>query len=98
VKVNLKAYFHFWRQEREKEQRGEKSFGPFRVLWTTRSQARMENLRQYSLALNNGKGTALHWFTTEDSYTDPRRFFEPIWKLGRAGDDEFHGLLESRTQ
>jgi hypothetical protein len=50
------------------------------------------------MALNNGKGTALHWFTTEDSYRDSRHFFEPIWKLGRAGDEGFHSLLESRTQ
>jgi hypothetical protein len=98
VEAKLKAYFCFWLQEREKAQRGEQSFGPFRVLWTARSLARMENLRQYSKALNSGKGTALHWFTTEDSYADPWQFFEPIWKIGRTGDEGFHALLESRRQ
>jgi len=97
VEAKLKAYFHFWQHEREKTRRGEQSFGPFRVLWTTRSKARMENIRQYSLALNNGKGTALHWLTVETVYQNPYDFFEPIWKLGRAGDEECHGLLESRT-
>ena len=53
----------------------------------------MENLRQFSMALNGGKGIALHWFTTEDSYANPQRFFEPIWKVGRAGDDSLHYLL-----
>src|SRR5439155_7767515 len=98
VEAKLKAYFYFWQHEREKARRGEPSFGPFRVLWTTRSQACMENLRQYSMALNGGKGTALHWFTVEIAYQNPHDFLAPIWKLGRAGDEGFHGLLESKTQ
>ena len=73
------------------------AFGPFRVLWTTRSQARMEHLRQYSMALNNGKGTALRWLTVETAYQNPHDFFAPIWKLGRTSDEGLHGLLESRT-
>jgi hypothetical protein len=57
----------------------------------------MENLRQYSMALMNGKGTALHWLTVETAYQNPHDVFEPIWRLGRAGDEALHGLLESRT-
>jgi hypothetical protein len=96
VEVKLKAYF--WLQEQEKARRNEQSFGPFCFFWTTWSQARMENLRQHSMTLNNGKGTALHWFTVETSYQNPHDFFEPIWTPGRAGDEGFHSLLESRMQ
>ncbi len=96
VESKIKAYHHFWLQEREKARRGEQAFFPFRVLWTTRSRERLENIRRHSLALNNSKGTGLHWFTCEAEYADPQRFFEPIWYTGRTGDQELHSLLESR--
>jgi hypothetical protein len=62
------------------------------------AKARLENLRHYSLSLNNGKGTALHWFASENDYANPTRFFEPIWKIGRTDDEGLHGLLESKDQ
>ena len=96
IAAKVAAYEQLSRQERENARRGEQSLWPFRVLWTTRSRERLENIRQHVKALNDGKGTGLHWFTTEESYRDPHRFFEPIWKTGRTGDETLHSLLESR--
>lgn len=98
IAAKIAAYEQLWQQEREKSRRGEKSLWPFRVLWTTKSRERLESIRQHVKALNGGKGTGLHWFTTEDSYADSQRFFESIWKTGRTGDDTLHGLLESRER
>lgn len=98
IAAKIAAYEQLSRQEREKAHRREKSLWPFRVLWTTRSRERLESIRQHVKALNDGKGTGLHWFTCEDEYDDPQRFFEAIWKTGRTGDETLHGLLESRGQ
>ena len=96
VEPKIKAYHHFWLQEREKARRSEQALYPFRVLWISRSRERLENIRQYSLALNGGRGVGLHWFTTEESSRDPHQFFEAIWKVGRGGDETLHSLLEAR--
>jgi len=98
VAAKLVAYGQLWQQEREKARRNEKSLWPFRILWTTKSQERMESIRQHAKALNNSKGTGLHWLTCEDEYTDPQRFFAPIWRVGRTADDALHSILETRER
>jgi hypothetical protein len=93
--LTLRAYWLFWKQEREKTRQGLPAQDRFRVLTTCRSKDRYENLRRLSRAVDDRQtASEMFLFCPEERY-DPRRpvsIWEPIWQMPK--DDRTQHLLE----
>jgi hypothetical protein len=93
--MKYRAYWLLWRQEEIKARQGLPALKSFRVLTTTRSARRCENLRALARTVDDKQtGSAMFWFAEERAYDphQPESIWQPIWKTPK--DDRPHHLLE----
>jgi len=88
----IRAYWQCWKEERHKERF---NISVFRVLTTTISKERKENLRQLTKrADDNQRGSEMFLFACEKDFNleKPESILEPIWQSPK--NDALHHLLE----
>jgi hypothetical protein len=93
--LKYRAYWLFWRQEMEKAKQGLPALTSFRVLTTTKSAKRFENLRKLAREVDDKQtGSEMFWFAEETSYDphQPESIWQEMWQTPK--DDEKHHLLE----
>jgi len=91
--ARMKGYYHLWLQQRHVQKYGIKSF---RVLVTTMSVARMDNLIKTARQVREGNGgSGLFWFTTFNQYDleRPQSILAPIWKRSVTENGNRYSLL-----
>lgn len=87
----MRGYWLWWYNDGHKEKFNIKGF---RVLTVTKSEKRMQNLREITRRADNRQaGSELFYFTTEEQYKDkPEALLNPIWYTPK--DDTAHSILE----
>lgn len=93
--AKLRAYWLFWKQERQKADQGLEARDAFRVLTVCTTEARARNLCTIARHADDHKtGSPLFWFTTAEHYSikAPSRLFDAIWQT--PADEAPHELLE----
>lgn len=93
--AKLRAYWLFWKQEKQKADQGLEARDAFRVLTICKTEARARNLRTIARqADDRKKGSGMFWFTTAEHWSieTPSQLFDPIWQT--PADDRFYHLPE----
>ncbi|MFH1565152.1 MAG: replication-relaxation family protein [bacterium] len=89
----IKAYWKLWQEKKHAEHFGIGESVGFRVLTTTISEARAENLRRAVKEADNGKiGNNMFYFTCAKNidFTNPESILKPIWRT--PAGDEYRGI------
>jgi hypothetical protein len=93
--LKYRRYWSYWKQEQAKFAQGLPAQHMFRVLTTSRSERRLEHLREVARKADDKQsGSALFWFANEEAYTPdkPDSLWGSIWRT--AKDDTERQLLE----
>ena len=93
--AKLRAYWLFWKQEKQKADQGLEARDAFRVLTVCKTEARARNLRATARYADDHKaGSGMFWFTSAERYSiqESSHLFDPIWQTPKG--EGFHHLLE----